>query len=106
VRNWRTSRPTAALLIALFLIIQLTLPISRLGDDSAKRFGWQMFSKSSTPPGFVVRMNDGAEVEISLDDYTAILRADIALIDRMPPHLCAIMPDALSVTWQTGEFQC
>ena len=104
--NWRQSRPLALMVIAVFLIIQLALPISRLGDVSAKRFGWQMFSEGSTLPLFVVHTDDGTEFETSLDDYTAMLRADIDLVDLVPPHLCAVVPDAASVTWQTGEYRC
>lgn len=106
MRDWRKTRAVAVLVITLFLITQLVVPISRFGDDSAKRFGWQMFSEGYASPGFVVHTTEGADVEIPLGDYTAILRADVALTELIPPHLCTVVPDAASVTWQTGEYLC
>ena len=102
--DWRRSRVLAGLVIAAFLVVQLTVPISRFGED-AHRFGWQMFSSAGRQYDFSVATNDG-EIEVDLEDYMAIVRADLDLTEVMPEHLCNVIPDAQRVTWRSGSHQC
>jgi hypothetical protein len=90
--------------VTVFLIVQLDIPISRIGDD-ARRFGWQMFSTAQSAPQFVV-ITDSGEIDIDNDDYLAKSRADIDLETLLPPHLCSVVPGAVSVDWEGGEFEC
>lgn len=106
MRDWRMSRRIASVVFGVILVLQFLIPVSRIRSDGPQRFAWQMFSEGSPTPLFVVHTSDAGEIDISLEDYTAMLRADIALTDLVPPHLCAVVPAAVSVTWQTGEFQC
>ena len=103
--GWRRSRLVASIVIVAFVIVQLAIPLSRFGDDTARRFGWQMFSTSSPAPDFVV-VTSTNEVDIALGDYLAMRRADVDFTEHMPPHLCAAVPDAQQVTWDDGSYEC
>jgi len=103
--GWRRSRLVASIVIAAFLIVQLAVPLSRFGDDTARRFGWQMFSSSSPAPDFVV-VTSTDDIDIVLDDYLAMRRADVDFAEYMPPHLCSVVPDAQQVTWDGGSYAC
>lgn len=105
VRNWRSSRKIAAVLATVFLVVQLVVPISRFGDESARRFGWQMFSASATAPEFVVT-TDSDQVEINLDDYMARVRSDIDIETLLPPHLCSVVAGAREVSWDSSRMTC
>ena len=104
--SWRRSHFIAWTAVLLFLVIQLWVPASRLGDhDRAPRFGWQMFSTYRESPQFVVE-TPTQQREISLEDYVAGVRGEIDLEGLLPPHLCNVFPDAIEVTWESGEFTC
>lgn len=92
-------------MIVLFLAVQLAIPISRFGHESARRFGWQMFSSAAPAPQFVV-MTANDEIDMDLGDYMARVRADIDVASRLPSHLCEIVPDAQLVTWDDSRFEC
>lgn len=103
--GWRRASATAVLVVALFLIVQLAVPISRFGDDSTRRFGWQMFSLVRPSPQFVVTTSTG-EVEIDLSEYMARVRDDVDVVALLPPHLCLVIRGAENVTWEDGSHQC
>lgn len=103
--GWRRSPAIAGLVVASFLIVQLVVPISRFGDDSTRRFGWQMFSLARPSPQFVVTTSTG-DIEIALSDYMARVRADVDVTLLLPPHLCSVIPGADYVTWEDGSHQC
>lgn len=105
MRDWRRSRLIAGLVIGVFLLVQLSIPLSRMGDESARRFGWQMFSSASSTPEFVVTTDTG-EVEIDVGDFMAMIRADVDIVTLIPPHLCQVVPEARSVTWEEGSYEC
>ncbi len=106
MNDWRQS-PTVALLgIALFAIVQLAIPLSRIAsDESPRRFGWQMYASAQQSPEFTVHTSSGSET-IVLDDYMARVRLDLPLEELTPPHLCEVFPGAESVTWGDGIHQC
>lgn len=103
--DWRTSRLAAGVIIALFVTIQLAVPIGRLQSDGAQRFGWQMYSAAYHNPTFIVT-SDAGDREIDLDEYVAVGRADVDLVTWLPPHLCRLMPEITTVTWEEGSYQC
>jgi hypothetical protein len=106
VKSWRTSRVVAAIAVVTFVVLQLWMPLSRLGaHDTAPRFGWQMFSTAREAPEFVVETGTGSQ-EISLNDFMAGARGDVDIERLMPPHLCVVFPDAIVVTWPSGEYRC
>lgn len=64
-----------------------------------------MFSTVRESPEFVVEM-PAQQREIALEDYVAEVRGEIDLEGLLPPHLCDVFPDAIRVTWESGEFTC
>jgi hypothetical protein len=104
VKGWRKFPVVAVGAVSLFLIVQLAIPISRIGDD-ARRFGWQMFSTAHAAPEFVV-VTATEEIAIDHRDYVAMARADVDFETLLPPHLCQVVPGAESVRWEGGEFAC
>lgn len=103
--SWRQSRILASLVVFAFLAVQISLPIQRAVDEDSRRFGWQMYSASDPAPDFVVSTSEGSE-EISLADYTPVIRTDVPYAELIPPHLCSAVPDAQRVTWGNGTFEC
>ena len=104
--EWRKSPAVALVIMTLFLILQLGVPLTRIGEhEMAQRFGWQMFSVLSQEIEFTVHTADSSET-IDLDDIMARVRADLPLEEEVPPHLCKTTPEAVRVTWEGGEFQC
>ena len=104
--GWRWNPRIAAVCLALFLVVQLTIPLSRMigGDDDSQRFGWQMFTAASFFDFEVV--TPSGVIQIDPDDVLAKPRGDMHLDDLLPPYLCAIYPEAIRVTWSEGELEC
>jgi hypothetical protein len=105
MKDWRESRIAALLFIAVFVAIQLSIPISRLSEESPRRFGWQMLSVAREAPTFVAHTNLG-DNEIELVDFVARARGDIDLEEVLPTHLCRVLSDANSVSWENGQLEC
>jgi hypothetical protein len=104
--GWRQSRAVALVVIAVFLTVQLIIPIGRYGNfEVTQRFGWQMFAGFVPAPQITVVTSDG-EHPVVLDDYMAWPRADIDIVRYLPAHLCEIVPDVQSVRWETGSLEC
>ena len=103
--RWRQSSVVTIVGIGLFLAIQLAIPLARLGNNEASRFGWQMFATVGSPVEFTVHTDTGSEL-VDLDVYMARVRGDMALEDRLPPHLCTTIDDATSVTWNQSSYEC
>lgn len=106
--GWRSSRVVAIVTISLFILAQLAIPISRMGDNErAQRFGWQMFSSLVEQVEFEVLVENSADpLKIDLREITARVRDDLPLIEVVPDHLCATVPDATLVRWRGGQQQC
>lgn len=64
-----------------------------------------MFSTAQFAPEFVV-VTATEEIEIDHRDYVAMPRADVDFETLLPPHLCVVVPAAVSVRWEGGEHQC
>lgn len=106
MREWRKSPVVALVAIALFAILQVTIPLMRLDDDArAQRFGWQMFSTYSPQIEFTVNTQEGTE-PVDIDEIVARLRADLPLEEVVPPYICETTPSALEVTWDGQEYEC
>lgn len=104
--SWRRSGFVAAATTAVFLVVQLAIPITRLAQtDRAERFGWQMFSVARSAPKFVVETDTG-DREIVLEEYMARVRADIEITGLLPSHLCEVLPGAVVVSWDGTSHQC
>jgi len=96
----------AAIVFTAVLAAQLGIPLSRLGaDDQAQRFGWQMFSGSRGFPQFIVVTATG-EKEIKAGDFLLRSRVEIDVVSALPPHLCAVIEGAVTVTWDKGSYRC
>jgi hypothetical protein len=104
--SWRGSPVVAAVACALFLVVQLAIPISRIDEtDRGTRFGWHMFSGAQGTPEFVVETAEG-EKNIALEDYMARVRVDVDIRGQLPSHVCDVVPGALVVSWDQGEHLC
>lgn len=103
--DWRRNRLAAGLIIGAFVIVQLAVPISRLGAGDPARFGWQMYSSARPSPQFVVETADG-DIAVDLDDYLAARRVEIDVSDALPEHLCSVVDGAIRVTWEDGAHEC
>ena len=104
--EWRKSPTVAVVGVALFVIVQIAIPISRMGDaEQAQRFGWQMFSTVGEATEFTVHTPTGTVV-IDLEEVMARARADIPLAELLPPHLCDTVEGAEFVTWDDKRYQC
>jgi len=106
VTGWRKSRWVAAVATAAVLALQVSIPITRLGQhDVAERFGWQMFSAARPPIEFVVHTTEG-EVEVTVEHHFARLRSDLPVAELLPPRLCEEVDGAESVTWDGNTYRC
>ena len=106
MRGWRIKGSVAAVALAVFFVIQLSIPITRFGNhEVTQRFAWQMFAGFVPAPQFVVLTPDG-DRDVALDDFMAWPRADIDIVAYLPAHLCDVVHDALAVTWETGSLTC
>ncbi len=104
--EWRKSPIVAAIAVVLFVVLQLAIPISRMGNDGGlQRFGWQMFSTIGEAIEFKVHTPTGTVV-IDLEEVMARARGDIPLEELLPPHLCNRVEGAVSVTWDDKSYQC
>ena len=104
--EWRKSRTVAAASVALFVILQLAIPLGRIGDaEQIQRFGWQMFSTLGEPIEFTVHTSTGSLV-IDLEEVMARVRGDIPLEELLPPHLCSTVEGAETVTWDDKRHEC
>lgn len=104
--DWRQSRVVAGTILALFFVVQLAIPISRLGDERGQRFGWQMYSREVRAiPEFGVITGDG-EVAIDILDYLPTSRIEVDVAMYLPAHLCDVIPEAVSVSWEGGSHRC
>ena len=104
--EWRKSSTVAAVGVALFVVLQLAIPISRMGDgEQAQRFGWQMFSTVGESFEFTVHTSTGSLV-IDLEEVMARARGDIPLEELLPPHLCDTVEGAENITWDDKRYEC
>ena len=103
--DWRNSRVLALVVIGAFFVIQLAIPISRLGSGDPARFGWQMYSSADPAPVFTIETVDGEEA-VELDHYLAARRVEIDVTTLLPEHLCTVINGAIRVTWDGGEHTC
>lgn len=104
--EWRRSSAVALVAICLFAMVQFTIPTTRLGPPHVpERFAWQMFSNVPDPTDFEVETASGTE-EVDVGHYLAQERADLDLTDSLPKHLCEVVPDAIRITWESGELEC
>ena len=103
---WRQSRLIAGTIVALILVVQLAIPITRLSDELGQRFGWQMYSRAvRTTPEFLVTTPEG-EMAVDLDHYLPTSRIEVDPTLHLPSHLCVVITDAESVSWENGSHRC
>jgi len=104
--EWRKSPTVAAVIVALFVILQFVIPISRSSDgEHPERFGWQMFSSAGEAIEFSVHTATGTLV-IDLQEVMANPRGDIPLEELLPTHLCETVDGAAFVTWNDKRYEC
>ena len=103
----------AAVFFVVFLAIQIAVPLVQLvWSPRPARFGWQMYSVVSAAPRFELIMRDGVAKPLDITPYVTSLRGDVPIARFLPPHLCALFPDAAAIHYrmdgspQAGTYQC
>lgn len=108
------SRPPKYVLaiIALFLILQVGIPIVQAGQSGSHRWGWQMYSRFPALGEYSVVLQDGSLREIDAREHLAFWRFELTPNDELLSQLCERESDAVSIrVHQDGsgtfeEFQC
>jgi hypothetical protein len=99
-----TDRQIARLLVVLGLAVQIGVPARQLFRPRQARFGWQMFSNPTPRPVVIAIRAAGARDTLRVDDYFAFRRGDLnpSYIERLPPHLCRVIPELEGVVIRRG----
>ena len=112
-RRITASSIVAACFFVAFLAAQLAIPLVQLAwAPRPARFGWQMYSVISAAPRFELIMRDGATKPLDITPYVSSMRGDVPLARFLPPHLCALFPDAAAIHYQmddrsqAGTYSC
>lgn len=105
--GWRWKPAVALVVVAVFLLVQVGVPVTRMLDETTgmSRFGWQMFSQAAEATVFTVITPDG-EQRVGSREVLARARGDLPLTELVPPYLCDTVRDAVLVRWEGGEHQC
>jgi len=90
IRNW-----LIATFAALFLLVQVALPVAALFGDRPGRFGWHMYSAVPDLPEVWVIRSDGSEMSVDLSRL-AKGRAEINYTTALWAALCE-EPDVSAV---------
>jgi hypothetical protein len=83
-------------LAALFLVVQIAVPIWMLFEPRPARVGWQMYSGARSLPEVVIVGEDGAEQVVDIIEYLAEPRAEIDYAARFAEQGCRLF-DAVVV---------
>lgn len=94
--TWTLRDRVVAVVFVLTVAAMIAVPLARVFDDEPGRFGWHMFSIGREVPDYTVTTSSGRVVDVDPADYLAGLRSDVSL-DRLPGHLCQVIPDAAAV---------
>jgi hypothetical protein len=86
--------------VALFLAVQILVPIIQLGKTRPAHFGWQMFSDWRPIPTYWIVLADGSTREIDLHEHIAVRRLDADYHSVFPDYLLRTYSEALAVRWQ------
>jgi hypothetical protein len=110
---WTTKSVAAMMFFALYLLVQIGVPLARLRAPRPARFGWQMFSAVNQQRArFTLVMRDGTKQPVNLSQYVALSRGELELEKALPPHLCRVVSKLASVeitkpdSPQPREYKC
>lgn len=95
--SWSYKEACSALVIVVVAALIIGIPATRLREEGATRFGWQMFSHFDPHPTFTVIDDEGSSVDIELSDFVPSIRVDLPIEENLPSHLCAQRPEAVEV---------
>ncbi|HEX2053195.1 MAG TPA: hypothetical protein VHJ78_05630 [Actinomycetota bacterium] len=82
---------------AIYLLVQIAVPLARLPNPNNKPFGWQMYSAISHYT-FSVRTAGGSTERVNPRDYVLRYRADVDYRPYLPQLLCERVQGAVAVT--------
>jgi hypothetical protein len=99
--TWSRKDLAVFVFCACFLGVQIVVPIVKLTEPRPARFGWQMWSARAKPHRFFLVMKDGTTRPADLSRYIGWSRGELDLRDRLPPHLCHVVPDVTAVQIQS-----
>lgn len=81
---------------AVFLALQLLIPLRQLGGPFIRPFGWQMYS-ALADHRYQVELIDGSAGEIDPADYVLRYRGEVDYQEVLPEVLCERIPGATEV---------
>ena len=93
-------RRAVALGVALFLVVQIVVPLIQLGQPRPAHFGWQMFSGYPPFPTYWIVLADGSAREIDVHDHIGVRRLDADYHSVLPDYLRRTYPEAVAVRWR------
>lgn len=91
----RARRRAVTVFCAVFVAIQVLVPLSRLPGPEVRPFGWQMFSAVSDYR-LQVEYRDGSTETLEPADYLARHRPEVDY-RALPEFLCSRIPDAVQI---------
>lgn len=102
---WTARRIAAAVFFLIFLGIQVTVPIWKLGSDARPaRYGWHMFSTFTVPVFYMAIASDGTVDTVYAQQHVARARPEIDFPRLLPQHLCAVLPGTETVIVRAGSI--
>lgn len=103
--KFRDLRPRLLAVAAIYLAVQVALPVRGLLDSGVNRWSWEMFSRGSQQEKFRVVRPDG-DIYTTVQLVLGISRYEIQYDDDGAEILCSYFPEALSVESETGTVTC
>jgi hypothetical protein len=86
--TWDRRTVVAAVFVALFVVIQFTVPVLALFGPRPARGGWQMYSSFPDVPSVWLIDAAGHETEVDADQLFAGLRAEIDFAAALRAGVC------------------
>jgi hypothetical protein len=102
--RWTRVAIASAACASLLMCVQLVIPSVLLFRPGQQRFGWQMFSTARAWPSLVVVHADGRREPLDTVMFYAFARGDLdpQCFDRLPVHVCRVVPGLRAVELQRG----
>ncbi len=97
LRQHVSRRRLVMLAIALFVGVQIIVPLVALAGPRPARFSWQMYSGIRTHQTFTLQFEDGTTRPVIAGDYLVHPRADTDHTTWLPDHACRAEADLAAV---------
>jgi hypothetical protein len=78
-------------LVAVFVAVQLVVPVRMLFEQRPSPFGWQMYTAARSLPEIVAIEEDGSERVVEVTDHLAGRRVEIDYAARFAEQACRLV---------------